>query len=154
VSKVIIDKRESVRMTRIAVPNETGPTDKRTAMTPDNVGKLTQVGAEVLVESGLGLGCGFPDEHYQKAGARVTGNRRELYEAADIVLRIHKPEAVDIPLLKKGVIHISYLDPFFEQDLVEVLRDQMISAISMEMIPRTTRAQKMDALSSQAKGVE
>jgi NAD(P) transhydrogenase subunit alpha len=137
-------------MTWIAIPNETSPTDKRTAVTPDNIGKLTRLGAEVLVEAGLGVGCGYPDEQYMKAGAKVTGNRQELFDAADIVLRIHKPETVEIAQLKKGAVHISYLDPFFEQGLVEVFRDQMISAISMEMIPRTTRAQKMDALSSQA----
>ncbi len=137
-------------MTWIAIPNETGPADKRTAMTPDNVGKLTHAGAEVLVETGLGAGCGYHDELYEEAGARVAGERRELFEKADIVLRVHKPGANEIAQLKKGTIHISYLDPFNEKRLVEALRDQRISAISMEMIPRTTRAQKMDALSSQA----
>ncbi len=137
-------------MTWIAIPNETGPTDKRTAITPDNVGKLTRIGAEVLVEAGLGFGCGYSDEQYQMAGAKVTGKRQELFDAADVVLRIHKPGADEIRQLKKGTIHISYLDPFNERSLVEALRDQLVSVISMEMIPRTTRAQKMDALSSQA----
>jgi len=137
-------------MTLIAVPNEIGPGDRRTAMTPGNVGKLTGAGAEVLVEAGLGAGCGFPDEQYRAAGARVTGERSELLAAADLLLRIHKPAAGEIAQLKKGAIHISYLDPFNEQGLIEELRAGQITAISMEMIPRTTRAQKMDALSSQA----
>ena len=117
-------------MTWIAIPNETGPTDKRVAITADNVSKLTHAGAKVLVEAGLGSGCGYPDELYQEAGAKVTGERQELFETADIVLRIQKPGADEVAQLKKGVIHISYLDPFNEKRLVEALRDQQISAIS------------------------
>ncbi len=137
-------------MTLIAIPNETGPADKRTAMTPDNVGRLTHAGADVLVEAGLGSGCGYADELYRQAGARVAGERRELFAAADIVLRLHKPAADEVAQLKKGAVHISYLDPFNERPLIEKLKDRGVSAISVEMIPRTTRAQKMDALSSQA----
>ncbi len=137
-------------MTLIAVPNEAGPKDKRAAMVPANVAKLVRAGTEVLVEAGLGAGCGYTDQDYRAAGARLVGERRELLAAADIVLRIHKPAADEVELLKQGALHISYLDPFNERGLVETLREHRISAISMEMIPRTTRAQKMDALSSQA----
>ncbi len=137
-------------MTRIAIPNETHPSDRRTAMTPHNVGKLMRAGAEVLIETGAGLGCGYNDDHYRDAGARVVADRQDLFATADLVLRIHKPQLEDVPLLKKGSIHISYLDPFNERVLIEALKDQDVSAISMEMIPRTTRAQTMDALSSQA----
>ena len=137
-------------MTVIAVPKEADLKDKRVAMIPTNVGKLVRAGAEVLVETGLGTGCGYADREYRDAGAREVGERRELLAAADIVLRIHKPVADEVELLKQGALHISYLDPFNERGLVEALRDRQISALSMEMIPRTTRAQKMDALSSQA----
>jgi len=137
-------------MTRIAIPNETTPKDQRTAMTPVNVGKLARAGAKVTVEAGLGGGCGYADEAYREAGAEVTGDREALFATADLVLRLHKPEPGDVVLLKPGAVHISYLDPFNERTLVETLRDRRISAVSMEMIPRTTRAQKMDALSSQA----
>lgn len=137
-------------MSRIAIPNETRPKDKRTAMTPLNVGRLARAGAEVQVEAGLGLGCGYADEQYREAGACVVADRQELFATADLVLRIHKPRPDEIELLKKGAIHISYLDPFNDRGLIEALRAQQVSAISMEMIPRTTRAQKMDALSSQA----
>ncbi|MGK2906095.1 MAG: NAD(P) transhydrogenase subunit alpha [Desulfuromonadales bacterium] len=137
-------------MTLIAVPNETSDGDKRTAMTPDNAGKLIGSGAAVLVEAGLGSACGFSDEQYRERGARVADERQFLFEEADIILRIHKPTVDELALLKQNTLHISYLDPFNEQDLVEVLRARQITAISMEMIPRTTRAQKMDALSSQA----
>ncbi len=137
-------------MTLIAVPNETGQKDKRAAMVPANVAKLVRAGAKVMVEAGVGTGCGYADQDYREAGAKLVDERRELLAVADIVLRIHKPAAEEVQLLKQGALHISYLDPFNERSLVEALRDRQISAISMEMIPRTTRAQKMDALSSQA----
>jgi H+-translocating NAD(P) transhydrogenase subunit alpha len=91
----------------------------------------------------------MPDEEYEKAGAIVTGNRAETLDA-DLVLRLRKPEPEDIPMLRPGAIHISYLDPFNEKDLVAQLAAAQITAISMELIPRSTRAQKMDSLSSQA----
>jgi len=137
-------------MTRIAIPNETSPKDQRTAMTPVNVGKLVRAGAEVQVEAGLGDGCGYRDEQYREAGAGVIGDRREMFESADLVLRLNRPTLDEVAQLKQGAVHISYLDPFNERGLVEALRDRQVSAVSMEMIPRTTRAQKMDALSSQA----
>lgn len=137
-------------MTLIAIPNETSAREKRTAITPDNAGKLVRSGADVLVEAGLGSGCGFSDEQYREVGAKVTDVRQTLLGQADIVLRIHKPTVDEIAQIQPGTIHVSYLDPFNEQSLVEALKGRQITAISMEMIPRTTRAQKMDALSSQA----
>jgi len=137
-------------MTQIAIPNEIAHPDKRTAMTPINVSKLVRAGAEVVVQAGLGAFCGYPDEQYQEAGAKIVIEREELFKSADMVLRIHKPLPDEVSLLKQGSVHISFLDPFNDSSLVERLRDQQVSAISMEMIPRTTRAQKMDALSSQA----
>ena len=137
-------------MTQIAIPNEIAHPDKRTAMTPINVSKLVRAGAEVVVQTGLGAFCGYPDEQYQEADAKIVIEREELFKSADMVLRIHKPLPDEVSLLKQGSVHISFLDPFNDSSLVERLRDQQVSAISMEMIPRTTRAQKMDALSSQA----
>ncbi|MDH3454196.1 MAG: NAD(P) transhydrogenase subunit alpha [Desulfuromonadales bacterium] len=137
-------------MTLIAIPNETSNREQRTAITPDNADRLVRSGAEVLVEAGLGSGCGFSDQQYRESGARVTDARHTLLEQADVVLRIHKPTVGEIALLQHGALHISYLDPFNERGLVEALKDQQVTAISMEMLPRTTRAQKMDALSSQA----
>jgi len=134
----------------IGVPREQYPGERRTAMIPANVTKLTRAGADVLVESGLGLGAGFSDQEYQEAGARVTQDRNEVLGSADIIARIHKPEIDEVSTLKRGAIHISYLDPFNEHALIDAFKDAGITAISMEMIPRTTRSQKMDALSSQA----
>jgi len=119
-------------------------------MSPANIAKLVQSGVDALVEEGLGVGSGFSDDQYRQAGAMVTKNHEEIFSGSDVVLRIHKPTAKEAELLKSGSIHISHLDPFNEQDLIKTLKDRQVSAISMEMIPRTTRAQKMDALSSQA----
>ncbi len=134
----------------IAVPAETWSGERRVALIPDSVKKLTRLGLSVTVESGLGRHCGISDDDYREAGATVSENRQELISAADMVLRVRKPEAAEVSLLKKGAIHVSYLDPYNETGLVDALADQGVTAISMEMIPRTTRAQKMDALSSQA----
>ena len=137
-------------MTLVAIPNETSPTDRRTAMSPANIAKLVQSGVDALVEEGLGVGSGFSDDQYRQAGALVTKNHEEIFSGSDVVLRIHKPTTEEAELLKSGSIHVSHLDPFNEQELIETLKDRQVSTISMEMIPRTTRAQKMDALSSQA----
>jgi len=119
-------------------------------MSPANIAKLVQSGVDALVEEGLGVGSGFSDDQYRQAGAEVTKNHEEIFSGGDVVLRIHKPTTEEAKLLKSGSVHVSYLDPFNEQELIETLKDRLVSTISMEMIPRTTRAQKMDALSSQA----
>jgi NAD(P) transhydrogenase subunit alpha len=135
---------------QIAVPAETHANEKRVALTPDSVKKLTRAGFDVSVESGLGLQSGFSDADYTEAGATLAADRNSLLGSGDIVLRVRKPSLEEVSLLAKGSIHISYLDPYNEPALIDALASQGVSAISMEMIPRTTRAQKMDALSSQA----
>jgi NAD(P) transhydrogenase subunit alpha len=135
---------------RIAVMKETCPEERRVPMIPATAEKLVKLGAELVIESGLGLSCRFADADYEKAGAAVSASRNELLQSADLVLRLRKPPVEEIELMKKGCIHVSYLDPFNEAELVELLRRENISAISLEMIPRTTLAQKMDVLSSQA----
>lgn len=135
---------------QIGVLKETHPGENRVALIPDTVKKLVKLGADVTVESALGQGSGFADEEYAEAGAAVSADRNGMLGQSDIILRIRKPEADEVGNLKQGCIHISYLDPFNEGELVDALAQQGISAISMEMIPRTTLSQKMDALSSQA----
>jgi NAD(P) transhydrogenase subunit alpha len=135
---------------RIAIPKETHPGENRVPIIPDTTKKLVRMGAEVIVESGMGIGSGFSDEEYTDAGATITTDRKELFGSADMLLRLRKPELDEISLMQRGCIHISYLDPFNEQELVSALKEAGITSISMEMIPRTTRSQKMDALSSQA----
>lgn len=134
----------------IAIPKESHPGETRAAFIPSSVDRLVKKGAKVIVESGLGTSIGFSDQDYIKAGAGIEPNRQSLLSSADIVLRLRKPPVEEVGLLKKGSIHISFLDPFNEKALVTALAQNQISAFSMEMIPRTTRAQKMDALSSQA----
>ena len=135
---------------QIGVLKETHPGENRVAVIPDTVKKLVKLGAELTVESGLGQGSGFADGEYADAGAAVGSNRDDVLSQSDVILRIRKPESDEIDRLKQGCIHISYLDPFNEGELVDALAQHGVSAISMEMIPRTTLSQKMDALSSQA----
>jgi NAD(P) transhydrogenase subunit alpha len=135
---------------RIAIPKETHPGENRVPITPDAAKKLCRMGAEVYIEAGMGEGSGFTDAAYTDVGAKVSNDRAELFASADMLLRLRKPELAEIAQMKSGCIHISYLDPFNERELVEALRDRGVTSISMEMIPRTTRSQKMDALSSQA----
>ena len=133
----------------IFAPQETDPHEPRAAMTPDTAARLVKLGAGVAVESGIGAGANYPDTAYEKAGATVRADRAAALGEADIVLRVRQPPAVEVALLKEGAIHISFLDPFNEGALVDSLAQQGVSAISMELVPRSTRAQKLDALSSQ-----
>ncbi len=135
---------------KIAAMKETHPGENRVALIPASVEKLVSMGAEVEIEAGLGETCRYSDADYEKAGATVNGDRAVLLASADIVLRLRKPPADEIKLMKKGCLHVSYLDPFNEKELVAMLRESGISAVSLEMLPRTTIAQKMDVLSSQA----
>ncbi len=135
---------------QIGVLKETHPGENRVAVIPDTVKKLVKLGAELTVETALGQGAGFADEAYTDAGATIASNRNDILAKSDILLRIRKPESGEVGQIKQGCIHISYLDPFNEGELVDALAKQGISAVSMEMIPRTTLSQKMDALSSQA----
>ena len=134
----------------IGIPKETHPSEQRVALLPASVDCLVKKGASVTIESGLGTTIGFSDEHYRAAGAQVQNDRRTLLGSSDIILRVRKPPLEEIKQLKKDCLHVSFLDPFNEKALVEELAKNKISAVSMEMIPRTTKAQKMDALSSQA----
>ena len=135
---------------RIAIPKETHLGENRVPITPDAAKKLCRMGAELVIEAGMGLGSGFTDAEYTDVGAMVSNDRNTLFSEADVLLRLRKPELAEVGMMKSGCIHISYLDPFNEHELVEALRKQGVTSISMEMIPRTTRSQKMDALSSQA----
>lgn len=134
----------------IVVPSETVETERRVALVPEAVKKLSKIGLSLKIESGAGLKTGYSDQEYVTAGAEIEQDRNLLLAKADIVLRVQKPTIEDIDLMKTGCIQISYLDPYNEPALVDKLAEKSITAISMEMIPRTTRAQKMDALSSQA----
>lgn len=134
----------------IGVPKETIAGELRAPLVPASVKKLVKLGLEVAVEASMGEAAGFADEAYVEAGARIEADRAALLGAADLVLRIRKPSDEDVALLKAGAMHASLLDPFNERGLIDKLAAKGVTAISMEMVPRSTRAQKMDVLSSQA----
>ena len=135
---------------KIFVPKETDSVETRAALDPAAVKKLTGLGAEVSIETGAGDRAGHRDSDFTEAGATIAPDRDASLGEADIVLRVRKPAEDEVAKLKSGSIHISFLDPFNEADLIQAFARQGVTAISLEMIPRTTLAQKMDAISSQA----
>ena len=127
-----------------------GDPDPRTPITPDTVKKLIGLGATVQLPSGIGLHSGYQDEAFASAGAEFVTDPAAAHTNADIVLGVELPRAADLEKMRKDAIYIGRLDPFFNKDLVESSAKAGVQAISMEMIPRTTIAQKMDVISSQA----
>jgi len=124
--------------------------ETRAAMVPELLGKLMAVGAKIEVEAGLGRSCGHSDADYEKAGAAVRTDRAQMIQGADIVVQVRKPAPADVNLMREGAVCIALLDPFQSPDLIKALAQRGVTAISLEMVPRSTRAQKMDVLSSQA----
>jgi NAD(P) transhydrogenase subunit alpha len=137
-------------MTIFGFPAELKPQEKRCAILPVNVKAYKLLGAIVHVQAGTGLHIHVSDEEYAAAGAKIVANRHELLGNADIVLSLHRLSTDDLSDLKPNALIVSYLDPFNEKDFVASLCEKSITSISMEMIPRISRCQKMDALSSQA----
>jgi len=134
----------------IVVPKEIHPAETRVALIPEHVARLAKKGAHISVETGIGQALNIPDNDYQKAGASLVADRDKLFQTADMVLRIRKPSLEEVPLMKTESIYVSLMDPFNERELINTFMHKGVSAISMEMIPRITRAQKMDVLSSQS----
>ncbi|QHJ12996.1 NAD(P) transhydrogenase subunit alpha part 1 [Paraglaciecola mesophila] len=137
-------------MPTIAFPAEMKAGEKRCSLLPVNVKAYKLLGADVLIESGLGQHIHVTDEEYIEAGARVSSTRDELLASGDIVLSLHKLSEGDVTHVKQDALVVSYLDPFNEPSFVDTLCNKGLTSISMEMIPRISRCQKMDALSSQA----
>ena len=135
---------------QIFAPLETDPRETRAALIPETVARLSKLGATVSVESGIGAKASWPDKAYEDAGAKIVPDRKTGLGAADIVFRVGKPPEAEIDALKQGAIHLSFLDPFNERPLIERFASKGVTAVSLEMMPRSTLAQKMDALSSQA----
>jgi NAD(P) transhydrogenase subunit alpha len=135
---------------KLFVPREVDTAETRVSLLPADAGKLVRLGADVEVESGVGDSINIPDRAYQEAGAEVSGDRAASLSEAEVVLRINAPGDQDLLNLAEGCVHISYMDPFNNLKLVRKFTDGKVSGISLEMIPRTTIAQKMDVLSSQA----
>ena len=134
----------------VGVARETAPGERRVALVPDALAKLTQAGLEILVEQGAGRGALIPDGAYEAAGAKVVSTG-DLYGKADVILRVQKPSDGEAKRLRKGQAVIGLLQPLLDPKLMAKLADSGVTAISLDAIPRTlSRAQTMDALSSQA----
>jgi len=134
----------------IGVPKELIESDPRVPLIPETVKSLCKLGADLHIESRCGESIGFTDEDYQSAGAKIIIDRGEVLSNADIIMRLNKPPTEEIAKLKKGSTHISFFDPFNDHELLDSFVVAGVQSISMEMMPRIARTQKMDALSSQS----
>ncbi len=140
---------------KIAVAKEIEVCERRVSLIPDIVAKLVKQGLEVLVETGAGEKAFFTDADYEAAGAKIVSDSVQLWSEADILLKVSPPQdredgRSEIDLLKPGSVLISFLNPLGNPEIAQKLAHRQVTALSMELIPRTTRAQSMDALSSQA----
>ena len=137
---------------KIGVPKEIHEGEKRVATTPEVIGHLRKLGFEVIVETGAGSLANFSDALYTEAGATIANDAKSVWNDSDIILKVRGPElnGPEIDLLKEGQILISFLWPAQNPDLLKKLADKKVTAMAMDMVPRISRAQKMDALSSMA----
>ncbi|WP_290688703.1 MULTISPECIES: Re/Si-specific NAD(P)(+) transhydrogenase subunit alpha [unclassified Haematobacter] len=135
---------------RIGAPKESFEGEARVAMTPDSALQLQKLGYDCLIQSGAGLKAGFTDEAYRTANVRVVPTEEELFQLSDIVAKVRPPTEAEADLTHSGQLLISFLYPAQNKDLMERLKDRGTSVIAMDMVPRISRAQKMDALSSMA----
>jgi NAD(P) transhydrogenase subunit alpha len=140
----------------IGVPKELCPGEKRVALIPANVATLTRKGLEVIVEAGAGIESGYSDQEYQEAGAQLENNRDQVFQKSDIVILVQAPGSntetgdADLAALKQDQIIIGMMDPLANPGMTESYAKAGVTSIAMEMIPRITRAQSMDVLSSMA----
>src|SRR5438132_12261203 len=132
---------------RIAVARETDSAEDRVAATPETVRKMTSLGAEVVVEPGAGVKSGFPDTEYTAAGATIV---KDAAKDAEVVLKVRRPGALEVANYKPGTLVIAIMDPFGNETALKALAGAGVIAFAMELMPRITRAQSMDVLSSQA----
>ncbi len=134
---------------RLAVPLETAPGEHRVAVTPDSVARLVKAGHEVRIQAGAGTRAGFPDSGYTAAGA-VIADPGTLYDGAALVCRVQPPSEAEVALLPEGTAMLALLVPARNRPLLERLAARRITALALELVPRITRAQSMDVLSSQS----
>ncbi len=133
---------------KIGVLAETLPGERRVALVPDVASRLT--GFELVVESGAGDAAGFTDDAYRDVGVAVEADRRALLGAAGVILSVQPVATADVARLRRGTVTISFLQPATQGALIEALAGQGVTSFSLELLPRISRAQSMDALSSQA----
>jgi H+-translocating NAD(P) transhydrogenase subunit alpha len=131
---------------RIGVPRESAPGERRVALVPDSVSRLTATGLDVAIERGAGAGASVADDQYREAGAEIVAGAFD----ADLVAKVRKPSAKELKTLREGSVLIGFLEPLTDPEGVEALGKRGVTAFALESIPRITRAQSMDALSSQS----
>ncbi len=134
----------------IAVPKEIMPGERRVAATPETVARMVKAGLNVAVETGAGGGAFLTDADYEKAGARIVTDPTALLADADVVLKVQRPTFHEVDLIREGAVLIAMLGPLSDLELIKKLAERKITAFALELIPRITRAQMMDSLSSQA----
>ena len=134
----------------VAIPKEVLPGEARVALIPQSIASIVKADMEVLVQAGAGAGAFISDEEYAEAGATIAPDADALYSGADIVLKVRPPEASEIDKMREGCTLICLMDAFFRLDLMALLEARRISGFGLEFVPRITRAQSMDVLSSMA----
>src|SRR5688500_9777144 len=135
---------------RIAVLSETDGAETRVSATPDTVKKYKTLGADVVVQAGAGAKAGIPDADFEAAGASVAANAADALKDSDVVLKVRRPAEGELSGAKPGALVIAIMDPYGQEAALKALADANVAAFSMELMPRITRAQVMDVLSSQA----
>jgi NAD(P) transhydrogenase subunit alpha len=135
---------------KVGTPKESAPDERRVALVPDTAIRLAAAILDVSVESGAGSAAYIPDDDYQKAGVRIVKGASTLLGEADAVLKVQAPSTAEVELIKQGAVLISFLQPATQGDIVRALAKRGVTAFSLELVPRISRAQSMDALSSQA----
>lgn len=135
---------------KVGIPKEIEPKEFRVAATPKTVNRLIKQGFDVFIQKDAGLKANFSNEDFKAAGATIVSSEKEIYKDSDVVLKVLAPKAEEIELMKEGLVLLSYLWPAQNPDLLKKLADQKVNAVAMDAIPRISRAQKMDVLSSMA----
>jgi NAD(P) transhydrogenase subunit alpha len=135
---------------KVGTPKETAPDERRVALVPDSATRLAAATLEVSVESGAGSAAYITDEAYQQVGVKIVKGAAALMGEADALLKVQAPSAAEVELIRKGAVLISFLQPATQGDIVLALAKRGVTAFSLELVPRISRAQSMDALSSQA----
>ena len=135
---------------KVAIPKERTPDERRVALVPDTAIKLIAAKLEVSVEAGAGAGAFISDDAFAKAGAQVIARTSDLLAGGDAVLKVQAPSTAEVELLRRGSVLISFLQPATQGEIVSALAARGITSFSLELLPRISRAQSMDALSSQA----
>jgi NAD(P) transhydrogenase subunit alpha len=135
---------------KVGIPSEISPSELRVAATPKTVKRLQKQGFEVYIQRNAGVKANFSDKEFEEAGAKIVATAADIYGNSDIVLKVKEPSMEEVDMMREGLVMLSYLWPAQNQPLLQKLADKKVNAVAMDAIPRISRAQKMDVLSSMA----